>query len=95
MATVTVSFALDDQQDRDLLRWLDSLPKRGKSEAIRDALRAHLGRGGITLGDVYQAVKELERKLQNGASVAHTPALPADVPEEPPDVAEALDKLGL
>ena len=71
MTTVTVRFALDDYQDRDLLRWLDGLPKGRKSEAIREALRSHISaHTPITLGDVYQAVRELERTLQGGAFVA-------------------------
>lgn len=89
----TVTFSLDTDKDRDLARWLDSLPAGGRSEAIREALRAGLGRGGVSLGDVYQAVKELDRKLQNGVSVAH--ASDDDTADEPADAAAALDKLGL
>lgn len=90
---VSVSFSLNSDKDADLLRWLNNLPKRGKSEAIREVLRAGLGRGGVSLGDVYQAVRDLERKLQNGVTVAH--AVDSDMPDEPPDVAANLDKLGL
>jgi len=94
MASITVSFTLDDKTDRDLLRWLDSLPKRGKSEAIRDALRAHLGRSGVTLGDIYEAIMDL--KCQGLVVAAQgNPAPTSDNPSEPPDVAAALDNLGL
>lgn len=96
MAIVTVTFSFDDKDDPQLKRWLDGLPKRGKSGAIRAALRSYLGLGGVTLGDVYQAVKELDRKLQSGAIVAHSTESANDaLPEEPPDVAAALDSLGL
>ena len=93
MATVTVCFTVDGDEDRDLVRWLDGLPKRRRSEAIRKTLRAGLDRGGVTLGDVYQAVKGLERKLQNGVVAA----LPADDTDsdydEPTEAAAALDAL--
>jgi len=88
MAKVTVSFTLDGENDRDLVRWLNGLPKGGKSERIRAVLRSGLARGGITIGDVYQAVKALESKVQAGI-VIHN----GQVNEEPPDAAEALDKL--
>ena len=94
MASITVSFTLDDKTDHDLLRWLDSLPKREKSRAIRKVLRAHLDRSGITLGDVYQAVKELGRKLQTGIVIqAENPD--NEQVDEPPDIVATLDKLGL
>ena len=95
MATVTVSFTVDSEKDRDLVRWLDGLPRRKRSEAIREALRAHLGRGGVTLGDVYQAVKALERKLGTGVVVASASPSGRDEPDVPPDVLAALDSLGL
>jgi Arc/MetJ-type ribon-helix-helix transcriptional regulator len=95
MATVTVSFTVDSEKDRDLVRWLDGLPRRKRSEAIREALRAYLGRWGVTLGDVYQAVKALERKLSTGVVVASGSLLDRDEPDAPPDVLAALDSLGL
>ena len=95
MATVTISFTVDGEKDRDLVRWLDGLPRRKRSEAIRGALRAHLGRGGVTLGDVYQAVKALERRLDSGVLVASASPSDGDGPDAPPDVLAALDNLGL
>jgi hypothetical protein len=91
--TVTVSFTLDPTEDRDLLRWLEKLPRGQKSAAIRAMLRAGLGQGGVTLGDVYQAVKTLERKIQVGAVVTEGPAVDPDWPEEPPAAVAALDEL--
>ena len=93
MAKVTVSFTYDDEADKDIARWLNRLPKRKRSEAIRAALRDHLGRGGVTLGDVYQAVKALERKLGAGVVIAGTQGQDTDMVEEPPDAAAALDAL--
>jgi hypothetical protein len=90
---VIVSVSMDTEADRDLLRWLKQ--QENQSAAIREGLRNHIGRGGLTLGDVYQAVKDLERKLQNGAALAST-AQPEDGDDyhEPPDVAATLDALG-
>ncbi len=96
MATVTVSFTLDDQADREIVQWLARLPKRRKSAAIREALRGHLQGQGITLSDIYQAVREIDRKLATGAIVVgvNDPSDAIDA-NEPPDVAAALDNLGL
>ena len=94
MAKIVVSFAVDSDDDRDLVRWLDGLPNRKRSEAIREALRSHLGRGGVTIGDVYQAVQELGRKLQAG-TVVGCASPSAEEWDEPADIAAALDGLGL
>lgn len=91
MAQVTYSLKIDTDTDADLVRWLDGQPN--KSEAIREALRAHVRGGGITLGDVLQAVRDLEHKVKAGAGVAgDLPAKGGDY-NEPPDVAAALDAL--
>lgn len=96
MATVTVSFTLDDQADREIVQWLARLPKRRKSAAIREALRQHLQGKGIKLSDVYQAVREIDRKLAAGAVVVgvNDPSDAIDT-DEPPDLAAVLDNLGL
>jgi hypothetical protein len=88
---VVVSFSLDTDEDRDLLRWLGR--QENRSAAIREALRARAS-GGITLGDVYQAVKEVERLIRSGVVVAGAPADNGEIWEEPPDIAAALDALG-
>ena len=97
MAKVTMSFTLDDETDRDLACWLSGLPRRKRSEEIRKALRKSLQvgqeRGGATIGDVYQAVRDLERKLQNGAAVAAS-TVEGDW-DEPPEAAASLETLGL
>lgn len=91
MAKTVVSFVLDRDQDRDLLRWLDSLPKGSRSEAIREALRSHLGHAGITLGDIYEAIMDLKRS----GLVLPTQSHNVVASDEPADVAAALDNLGL
>lgn len=84
---VTVSF--DTNLDRDLLDWLNSLPKGVRSATIRQTLRAGLTGSDVTLSDVYRAVEALAHKFGNGVVAAPT------VPDEPPDVAANLDSLGL
>ena len=96
MAKVAVSFTLNSEADRDLVSWLDRLERGDKSEAIRETLRAGLARGGVTIGDVYQAVKSLERRLQAGQFVIRSddPALLCNMDlDEPPGAAAALDAL--
>jgi hypothetical protein len=90
---VIVPISMDSEADRDLLQWLEQ--QENRSGAVREALRAHIARSGVTLGDVYQAVRDLERKLQTGASVSRTPddCDSGNGWQEPPGVAEALDAL--
>lgn len=49
----------------------------------------------MTLGDVYQAVKELERKIHMGAVIggASAETVAGDWPKEDPEAAAALDAL--
>jgi hypothetical protein len=60
MARQTITFVLDTVRDRDILHWLEG--QENKSAAIREAIRAHLGRSGITLADVYEAIQDLKRR---------------------------------
>ncbi|HIQ01894.1 MAG TPA: hypothetical protein EYH30_07160 [Anaerolineales bacterium] len=86
---MTISFTLDTEADRDILRWLEQ--QENRSAAIREAIRQHIS-GGVTLGDVYQAVKDLERKLRAGAVVTGNTTDEKDR-KEPPEAAAALDAL--
>jgi hypothetical protein len=89
MAKVTICFTLDADDDKDLARWLDAQDNR--SAAIRQAIREHLRGNGVTLGDVLQAVRDLERKVKAGAVVIEGDQ--GGEYTEPPDVAAALDAL--
>ena len=91
MAKVTVTFSLDSERDKRILRWLEGLPKRKKSEAIREVLTAHLGQNGITLQHIYEAVMDLKR---SGLAVASQDDS-GPQPDIPPDVLDNLSKLGL
>jgi hypothetical protein len=87
-----VSLSLDTEADRSILRWLDR--QENKSAAIRAAIRAHIGGGGVTLGDVYQAIRDLDRKLQAGVILQDRgDSGGGETWDEPPDVAAALDRL--
>lgn len=88
MAQVTYSLKIDTETDADLVRWLDR--QDNKSAAIRTALRGHIRGNSVSLGDVYQAVKALERKIAAGVIVT---ASDDDYTDEPPEAAAALDAL--
>jgi hypothetical protein len=91
MARQTITFVLDTVRDRDILYWLEG--QQNKSAAIREAIRTHLGRSGLTLADVYEAIQDLKRSGWVPGPAAQAPAEAAN--DEPPDVAAALDSLGL
>jgi hypothetical protein len=95
MAKRVEAFSFDSEADKDIARWLAGLPNRGKSAAIRAAIREHAGCGGITLGDVYRAVKELERKLESGTGLVAGGTGTDEIEDwdEPDDAAAALDAL--
>jgi superfamily I DNA/RNA helicase len=61
MAKVTISLTLDDEKDKRILRWLKDQPDKGKSEAIRKAIRAYLDQSGVTLQDIFNEIQELKR----------------------------------
>ena len=83
------SFTLDSQRDAALLAWLDA--QANSSETVRAALRAYYDAAQVTLADVYRAVQAVEQRLADGVAVA----VPASAPVEDPDLADALDNLGL
>lgn len=89
----TVTIALDIEADKDLLRWLER--QENKSAAVRTAIREHISRGGVTLGDVYRAVKDLERRIESGAVaiVAGEGGGSGETWDEPEAAAAALDAL--
>jgi hypothetical protein len=60
----TATFSLDLERDRDLITWLDQQERGQQSAAIREALREHIS-GGVTVGDVLEAVRSLENTLKS------------------------------
>ncbi len=83
------TFSLDTQRDAALLAWLDA--QDNLSETVRVALRNHYDASQVTLADVYRAVQAVEQRLADGVAVA----APTSTPTEDPDLADALDNLGL
>lgn len=86
----TISISLDDRRDRDLLDWLAK--QENKSAAVRQALRDHINHRSVSLNDLYQAIQDLRT-----APAAH-PAADSHKTvgaSEPPDIAAAIDNLGL
>ncbi len=83
------TFSLDTQRDAALLAWLDA--QDNLSETVRVALRNHYDASQVTLADVYRAVQAVEQRLAAGVVLgAPQPQLAED-----PDLADALDNLGL
>ena len=92
MARQAITFVVDTDRDRDIVRWLED--QDNKSAAIRDAIRTQLSDGlDITLADIYEAIQDLKQ----GGCVRETASTPRSQVEisEPPDIAAALDGLGL
>jgi hypothetical protein len=85
------TFTLDTQRDAMLLAWLDA--QANQSETVRTALRNHYDESQVTLADVYRAVQAVEQRLADGVTLG-APA-PQSQPAEDPDLADALDNLGL
>ena len=83
------TFSLDTQRDAALLAWLDT--QDNLSETVRVALRNHYDASQVTLADVYHAVQAVEQRLADGVTLG----TPAPQPIEDPDLADALDNLGL
>jgi hypothetical protein len=93
MAKMTICFTIDPEEDKRVVRWLDELPKRERSRAIRQALASYLGQSGITLADIYSELQEIKRH-----GVAVVPQDTQQTNDDDPVMTEALAnlaKLGL
>ena len=89
-----VPISLDIEADRDIIRWLDRQPPRKRSQAVRDVLHQHIS-GSVSVGDVYEIVARIERKIERGVIVDSSPVgEDDDHHHEHPDVVAALDVLG-
>jgi hypothetical protein len=91
MAKVVFSFSLDTEKDKNLIRWIEGLPKRrGRSAIIRQALNSYRN-PDTTLADILEAIEDLR---SSGVAVA---SQDDDEPQSdvPADVLENLDSLGL
>ena len=90
---VTIPVSMDVDGDRDLLRWLERQDNR--SAAVREVLRAHLGGGDVTLGDVYRAVQDLRQEIRSRTIAAGPGCGEVVAVDEPAAAAAALDQLGV
>ena len=93
MAKKRLIFVLDDERDLEILSWWQQ--QENKSAAIRALIRRDIRRGGVALCDIYQAVIEIDRRLAAGRVLVTNGDATGATFDEPPDVATALDSLGL
>ena len=91
---VTLPVTLDSERDRDILAALAG--ERNRSAAVRQALREHYSGGHtVTLADILRELQAIPKggcALRRAGVVAAPGAGPA--PDEPADLAEALNSLG-
>lgn len=92
MAKVTISLTLDDERDKRILRWLKGLPRRGRSEAMREAINAYLGQDNVTLQDIYDAIQELKQFRLMLVQESSSDVQQQEVPE---DILDNIAKIGL
>jgi len=91
MASLTVSFTVDSERDADLVAWMDKQEARQKSAAIREALRAGIVGGSVTLADVAQDLRQIKRMLKSGVVMQADQADTGNA--EDPEAAAVADKL--
>jgi peptide subunit release factor 1 (eRF1) len=86
------TFSFDDEKDKDVLDYLDSLAKSGgASKFVRDAIRQAMQDERVTLATILEELREIKRS-RNGFSFQYENELAQDEPE---DIAASLDALGL
>jgi hypothetical protein len=85
------TFSFDDEKDKDVLDYLDSLAKSGgASKFVRNAIRQAMQDERVTLATILEEIREIKR---NGLVVANGNG--EKVQDEPEDIAASLDALGL
>jgi hypothetical protein len=82
-----VNLKLDPELDADLIAWLESLPRGGRSEAIRGGLRLAIGvtpTGGtaVDLEAIRRVVAEELAKVTIRGQATPVPDEPLETPEE-------------
>ena len=94
MTKTTRTISFDTDRDADLLAYLDA--QKNVSKAVRDALRSVMANRTpeITLEQVYQAIQDLENKIQVGTVAGQAEQAGADVAGTQ-EAASVLDSLGL
>ncbi len=89
-----ISFSIDTERDADLFDWIKNIPDGQRSGLIRDALRNHIDpqAGDITLRDIWREIQDLKRY---GVAIQDDTYETGHYDEEPPDIANTLNNLGL
>jgi len=90
----TYSFSVDEKSYPRVMRWLESFGRGERSREICKALDAWVSGQSVTHDDIYQAVRDLERKIGQ-APILSSEGNHREVLEEPEDIAASLDNLGL
>lgn len=87
---VRKTFLFNSKRDSEILEWL--YRQDNASEAVREALRLAIDRTSqtITLEDIYNELCEIRRQ-----GITTTEQHKDDNVEEPPDIVDTLNKLGL
>lgn len=92
----TLSFTVDTERDVDILDWFESLPHGQKSAQIRSVIRHHIDPQAspieITLLDIYREIMDLKR---HGIAFQESNVGPASYEDEPEDITNTLNNLGL
>ena len=88
----TYSFSVDEKTHPRVIRWLEGFGRGERSKEICKALDAWVSGQSVTHDDIYQAVLALERRIGQAPPIL---SREGNHREEPDDIAEALDNLGL
>lgn len=96
MATIRKTFTFDSEQDAALVAWLEAQPNASETAraALWAAYQATTGSAAATLGDVVKAIEGLGATLAGLRFAVASPGGASPVREDP-ELAAALDKLGI
>lgn len=93
MASITLSFSMNSETDRDIIEYYDKLPKGEKSREFVRVHKIHLDNAGITLADL---AAKLDRILERLTSVQVSYSSQPIAPQASPGVdLSKLDNLGV
>ena len=88
------SISLHDINDAEIIAWIDGLPSRSRSAAIRDVLRGHVN-GGQVGGDVGLADQVADRVVERLAQAGQlAQAAGRGVERVDADVIDNLGRIG-
>ena len=91
----TYSFSVDEKSYPRVMRWLESFGRGERSREICKALDAWVSGQSVTHRDIQQEVKEIRRLLESGNFLVGSSEPKNNGNDEPADIAESLDSLGL